>query len=324
MSEKTLLPFGLVPISALTLAILTSIAPQTASRAAPAVAEAAEPAEKEAVLGEDWVRLRKAVNGDLLALEVAVVRYVPARNSKQARGPASIANAKEYVDLVGAVHVGDRAYYQLLNKRFRAYDALLYELVAPEGTVVERGRGTSNAHALGALQNGMKQMLEIEHQLEIIDYTRPNFVHADMSPEQFRRSMQDRQESFLQMYFRMAGQAIALQSQQATRGESADIDFMAVLFAKDRPRKLKIAFAKQFESMEALLTSISGPNGSTLITERNKRALEVLKEQQATGKRKIGIFYGAGHLTDMHARLVEDFHLVPVDITWLEAWDLRP
>ncbi len=75
--------------------------------------------------------------------------------------------------------------------------------------------------------------------------------------------------------------------------------------------------------MESLLVGFAGPEGSTLITVRNKRALEVLRQQQAAGKRKLGIFYGAGHLSDMHERLVEEFGLTPIGIVWLEAWDLR-
>ncbi|MGI9428579.1 MAG: hypothetical protein ACR2NM_07975 [Bythopirellula sp.] len=273
---------------------------------------------KEPELGEKWVRLNLGERQEPLALEVAIVRYVRPELANQ---PA--AQAQEYVDLIGAVHIGDRKYYQELNRRFRTYDVLLYELVAPEGTVVERGRGTSNANPLGAMQNGMKTLLEIEHQLEEVDYTLPNFVHADLSPDEFLKSMKDRGEGFAQMYFRMIGQALAQQSQQSVQGESADLDILGAVFSNDRPRMLKIALAKQFESMESLLVGLSGPEGSTLITERNKRALEVLRQQQATGKRKLGIFYGAGHLSDIHERLVEEFGLTPIGIVWLEAWDLR-
>ena len=329
MNKSHRFPSELVQISATTLsalsalAALATLATHETSLAAPAVAERVQANESETTVGEDWVRLRRDPKNKLLALEVAIVRYVPAEAARR-KGAASYKSAPDYIDLVGAIHVGDRDYYNELNKRFKGYDALLYELVAPEGTVVEQGRGTSNTHPLGALQNGMKSMLEVEHQLEIVDYTRPNFVHADMSPEEFQKSMLDRDESFLQMYFRMAGQAVAMQNQQAAQGESSDVDFLMAFFSKDRPRKLKIAFAKQFASMESLLTSISGPDGSTLITERNKRALEVLKDQQKAGKRKIGIFYGAGHLADMHTRLVKEFGYEPVTTTWLEAWDLRP
>ncbi len=286
-------------------------------------AVAAEPAP---ALGEKWVRLAEDDKGKPLALEIAVVRYVPARLAKQFEGrvpEGKLPNSREYVDLIGAVHVGDREYYAKLNRWFRQYQALLYELVAPEGTVVQRGRGTSNMHPVGAMQNSIKSMLEIEHQLEQVDYTRPNFVHADMSPDEFGKSMTDRQESFMQMYARMMGQAIAQQTEQAAQGMSTDLDLFAAMFASDRPRKLKIAIAKQFQSMESMLSGMSGPEGSTLITERNKRALDVLRKQQRAGKKQIGIFYGAGHLNDMHERLVKDFHMQPVAITWIEAWNLR-
>jgi hypothetical protein len=286
--------------------------------AQPAVlADAPEVATAEA--GENWVRLRRDAKSQPLALEVAIVRYVKAQHAD-----VTPAQAPEYVDLIGAIHVGDLRYYRELNRRFRKYDALLYELVAAEGTVVQRGRGTSNAHPLGAVQNGMKSMLELEHQLEKVDYTRPNFVHADLSPDQFMQSMEDKDEGFVQLLCRMMGQGIAMQSQQAAQGESADVDIFAALLSNDRPRRLKIAMAKQFQSMESMLTGISGPDGSTLIEERNKRALAVLREQQAAGKLKLGIFYGAGHLSDMHDRLVEEFRLQPIGTVWLEAWDLRP
>ncbi|SVD08140.1 uncharacterized protein METZ01_LOCUS360994, partial [marine metagenome] len=35
------------------------------------------------------------------------------------------------VDLVGAVHIGDQAYYEGLNKAFKKYDSVLYEMVKP-------------------------------------------------------------------------------------------------------------------------------------------------------------------------------------------------
>ncbi|NOY29221.1 MAG: hypothetical protein GXP28_03305 [Planctomycetes bacterium] len=300
----------IVRLLAVLLAALIPAADRYAYAQATAVAEPAKAPAVADKAGEDWVRILRDQRGKPLALEVAIVRYVPAAK-KQAAG--------EYVDLIGAIHIGDLRYYQQLNKRFRQYDALLYELVAPEGTV----RGTSNTNPLGAMQNGMSSMLEVEHQLEQIDYTRPNFVHADLSPKEFAQSMKDRDEGFAKIIFRMLGQSVAQQSQQAAQGESIDLDIFSALFSKDRPRKLKMAMAKQFESMESMIMGFSGPDGSTLITERNKRALEVLRQQQTAGKRKLGIFYGAGHLPDMHERLIEEFGMKAVGVTWLEAWDLR-
>jgi hypothetical protein len=92
--------------------------------------------------------------------------------------------------------------------------------------------------------------------------------------------------------------------------------------AKDRAYRLKRIMAEQFETMEDQMSSLSGPKGSTLITERNKKALEVLREQIQHGKQRIAIFYGAGHLTDMERRLAADFGLQKDHQRWLVAWSM--
>jgi hypothetical protein len=281
---------------------------------------AAEAEAKSDAPGEKWVRLLETKKGKPLAMQTAIVRYVKTDDYVEGKKPGDYA---QYVDLVGAVHIGDSRYYRDLNRRFRKYDAVLFELVAPEGTEVPRGRGTSNAHPLGALQNGMKSMLQVEHQLEQIDYTADNMIHADLSPEEFFESMGKRDESFAQMYFRMIGASMAEQSRQAAKGQSADVDLMSAMFSKDRPRMLKVAMARQFENMEQLLSSMSGPNGSTLITERNNRALDVLEERLDEGVKRIAIFYGAGHLAEMNDQIAERFEMKPVGVEWLEAWNLR-
>ena len=301
------------------LAVLLGLpAVPTPALAKPPLAEKNQADAAEGTPGEKWVRLVRDKKKKPLAMETAIVRYV-ADDEPEAKGKPY----RHYVDLVGAVHIGDLAYYRKLNKRFSDYDAVLYELVAPEGTMVPKGRGTSNSHPLGVLQNGMKSMLEIEHQLEQVDYTRPNMVHADLSPDEFFKSMTDREEGFTQMYFKMLGASVAQQSEQAADGSSPEMDMMAALFSKDRPRQLKIAMAKQFESMEALMVGLSGPEGSTLITERNNRALDVLEKQLGNGVKRLAIFYGAGHLADMHEQMLNRFGMHPVSVEWLEAWDLR-
>ncbi len=164
-------------------------------------------------------------------------------------------------------------------------------------------------------------MLELDHQLEKIDYTKKNFVHADLSPEEFEKAMADRNEGWLQMYFRLLGTALAQQGEMGANAPS-DLDVISALFAKDRPRRLKIILAKQLSEMESLMVSFGGENGSAIISDRNRCALKVLKEQLDGGKKHLGVFYGAGHLQDMDHRLREDFQLKPVSITWLTAWNL--
>jgi hypothetical protein len=306
---------GVWLVSALLVAALAaSMFDVVAWSAPPAAPDAARP-KAEPVPHEDFVRLTRDAKGSLTAMQTAIVSYVPADES----------GAGLKVDLVAAVHVGERSYYEQLNREFEKYDALLYELVAPEDdNVPEAGQGTSNGHPIGLLQNGMKDMLELEHQLARVDYKRPNFVHADMSPEEFMKTMASRDESLTKLFFRLMGQGIAQQSkQQAKSGRNAEAELMAALFSNERAVRLKRVLAEQFGDLEDAMAGLDGPEGSTIITERNKVALEVLKEQIAAGKKKIGIFYGAGHLNHMEEHLLKDFHLQRGETRWLTAWDLR-
>jgi hypothetical protein len=145
-----------------------------------------------------------------------------------------------------------------------------------------------------------------------------------MSPQEFAEKMSERDESLTKLFFRMMGQGIAQQTkQQAKNGRSAEADMMAAMFSNERAVMLKRVMAEQFGDLESAMAGLDGPEGSTIITERNKVALDVLKEQIAAGKKKIGVFYGAGHLKDMEERLEKDFHLKRGETRWLTAWDLR-
>lgn len=242
----------------------------------------------------------------LVSLDTATVRFVP-KDGKP--GPT--------VDLIGVVHIAEDDYYKQINKQFEGYDAVLYELIAPKGAKVKAGGKPNNA--VSGMQHVMKDMLGLEFQLDHIRYNAGNMVHADMTPDQLAKSMKDRDESFFKMYMR--AMSFAMQNPQANAG--GELNLLFALFDKNRDLALKRALAEQFENMEQMLGALEGPNGSSLIAERNKVALKVLKDEIAAGKKKIAIFYGAGHMNDMERRLLEDFELVRGQETWLPAWNLR-
>ena len=82
--------------------------------------------------------------------------------------------------------------------------------------------------------------------------------------------------------------------------------------------------AEQIEQMDGQLAAISGADGkSTLITERNAKALSVLRQQLDAGKKRIGIFYGAGHFRHMGEELETKFQMHPVKTVWLDAWNMK-
>jgi len=277
------------------------------------VAFGAQPADsppQEKKQADKFLRLLRDSDKVPIALQAAIVRCAP--SDRGTKGPT--------IDLVAAVHVAEKSYYDLLNREFRKYDAVLYELVAPEGTKIPKG-GRSGGSPVSIIQQGMKNVLELEFQLEQIDYTRENMVHADMSPDQFADSMRNRGESFFTMFLRMMGYAIAQENRSG--GKSTDMQLLMAFFDKNRAMALKRVMAAQFEDMEGMLLAIDGPKGSTMIGERNKVALRTLRKQLTTGGQKFAIFYGAGHMPDLQKRLRKDFGLVPISVRWVIAWNLK-
>ncbi len=278
-----------------------------------ALAIAGPPQEAESADPLKFVRIRRDERGNPIALDTSIVSFRPKPGSKWDDGK----ERPIQVDLIGAIHVADAEYFHGLNRRFGDYDVVLYELVAPDGTRPEAG-GRSR-HPVGRMQEALTGMLDLAFQLQHIDYTAENLVHADLSPAQFAESMANREESFWKMLFRMMGHAAA---QAGNQQGPSDAQLIAAFFSRNRPLKLKRVLAPQFEDLEGQMKAIEGPEGSTLISERNKRALEVLAEQLQKGSRKIGIFYGAGHMPNMASRLQKEFQMQPVSSAWLQAWDM--
>jgi hypothetical protein len=293
----------LAPLIATFLALACLAVPAALAEPPAAAAKAKPPATKAKADRTQFVRLVKDAKDKPTSLDVAITTYV-GRNA---------AGDEIKLDLVGVIHIADKAYYQRLNKEFEKYDVVLYELVAPKGARPERGSA--------GLYSPIARMLDLADQIAEVDYTKQNFVHADMTGDEMAASMKKRDESWLKMLFEAMGQGIA-QASDPDSGAS-DADLLANLFTSRNPAlALKRTVAPQFGDLERSMGWLDGPDGSTILTERNKVALKVLADQLKTDKRRLAIFYGAGHLPDMEKRLIGDFKLKRGDQTWLSAWDL--
>lgn len=259
---------------------------------------------------QKFVRTLSDDKGKAVLLQTGIVTY------KARSGPYVGAQ----VDLIGAIHIADKAYFQKLNELFKGYDAILYEMVADPEAFKQVAASSKDRSPVSALQSGMKELLGLTFQLDEIDYQAKNFVHADMNPEEFAESLSQRQEGIMQFIMRSMGSSLALQGS----GKTNDIDMLSALFSSNRELALKRVLAEQIEQMDGQLAAISGDDGkSTLITERNTKALEVLKRELEAGKKKLGIFYGAGHFRDMGEQLEKQFQMRPVKTEWLDAWSMK-
>jgi len=226
------------------------------------------------------------------------------------------------VILFGAVHIADSACYDKLNDLFTACDVLLYELVGPEDYRPTKDR-EEGFNPLAMLQQGLKNSLELEFQLDGIDYLPTNFVHADMTPQEFEDSMAERGESLLTIMLDMMLSGMERQREKAESGEAQpaqSFDLVTAFRNGEGRHMLRMAFAAQLEEVEMMA---AGGKDGTLLVGRNKKCLKVLEREIAAGRKKIGIFYGAAHLLDMEQRLVGEMGFSKVNHEWIEAWDCR-
>lgn len=278
----------------------------------------------------EYVRIRRNERKLAVALETSVITFADSD-----RYPGAT------VDLIGAIHLGEPEYYAQMNELFKKYDVLLYEAVMPEEALKRglRPGGGDGSHrknlsdeqewtdakvgltAISVLQIGMKDALGMEFQLTGVDYTAPNFVHADMTAEEFESSMSRRGESFAGMFLTEMGKSVTAQQDQ--NPIAMNLDLMLSALSSDRAYSIRRIAAVQLAKAGAGDAFAGFDGSSTIITERNRKCLEVMNRELKKGHLKVGIFYGAGHFARMEESMVDEYGFQRKSEEWLIAWHLR-
>ena len=226
------------------------------------------------------------------------------------------------VDLVGAVHIGDKEYYEQLNKEFKKYDSVLYEMVKPADLDPAQFKGRPQS-GVSMMQTFMQKQLDLAYQLDEVNYGAKNFVHADMTVKQFRKRQQARGESMIMLMLKLMREDMASRAKKEKRAvDISTAELLRALLSPTRSVELKYLLARQFNEMERLTAGLNNKKGSVILTDRNKVALKVLKKEMDTGKKKLAIFYGAAHLPDMEKRMIEKMGFERKRTRWVKAWDL--
>ena len=269
-------------------------------------AEPAGEAAKKPAEAQPYLRFEEKAKG--AALEVGVIRL-------QHKETGAL------VDLMGAVHIGDAAYYQQLNKEFKAYDAVLYEMVKPANLDPAQFQNRPPS-SVGMMQTFMQKQLDLAYQLDEVDYTAKNFVHADMTVKQFRKRQEARGESMFKLMFKLMKEDMARRAKNKKGADISSVELLRALLNPNRSVELKYLLARQFNEMERLTAGLNDEKGSVILIDRNKVALKVLARELEAGKKKLAIFYGAAHLPDLEERMVEKMGFERKATRWVTAWKL--
>jgi hypothetical protein len=293
--------------------VVLLIAPAMTARLVRAADDVKEPAK--------YIRFTDEKGGG--RLETAVVTY---KN-----------DAGVELKLVSAIHIGEKSYFESFNKDFEAEDAVLYELVKDKGMPLpspeamrRKAAEGGNSNPISQLQRFLKDTLDLDYQLDVIDYTKKNFVHADMDKQAFEKAQAERGESFETLMLKQLMSAWQNPQAHGLPGVNAADDpeqmlkeLVKIVTRPDMERQVKTFIAKQMDQMDDAAMGLDGPGGSVILTERNKAAIKVLEQTIKSGKKKIAIFYGAAHMPDMSKRVREMGFKPSAPVEWKTAWDLR-
>ncbi|KAL8497960.1 hypothetical protein ACS0TY_021352 [Phlomoides rotata] len=210
---------------------------------------------------------------------------------------------------------------------------------------------------LGCIQRQMAKLLTLDFQLDCLDYQSENWYHADLDFETFKLLQQEKGESIFTFARDMTLKStkaivksapvredlgpwrskllwasrfvpmplvglLIIGSVCADVGNQAEYPELEALSRLDFGAALKVFLAKRLTSEFTQVTA-DVEEKSVIIGERNKAALEALRQAIDGGNKKIAVLYGGGHMPDLGRRLREEFDLVPSQVQWITAWSIR-
>ncbi|KAF3325441.1 hypothetical protein FCM35_KLT10512 [Carex littledalei] len=301
-------------------------------------------------LYSEFIRLKRGWKSDVAGeLQTSIVRY-------EEKSPNQFFNRKLQVDLVGVMHIGDKRYYQAIQERLRRYDCVLYEGPYVNSTDVEEvtaAKQQVNSHQKGADKYGLVRRYSVL-------FKGQNWKNADLTFKTYLQLEEERLKRCKEHEKNKEGRKILRITQIVLTCLKhvltvyslwlplpAFVPLITYLTcSRDGPnchdidkleKMFKLGFLHYFvkdsnfsDAYKAVYKYDVDYEGDSdfaskavVVRERNKFAMEVLKETIAEGKTTIAILYSAGNMADFHKRLVKELDMVPVTVEWYTAWSIK-
>lgn len=248
------------------------------------------------------------------------VRYVDPRGLETGKGGLETAVTRwrhgetgTVLLLVGAVHIADPAYYRRLQQILDDTDLVLFEGVGRKEGEPLSDEDARSFDGIYQLQVGLKDLLGLDFQKDGLDYRRKHWKNADVDAGTLKREMGARQVALPTENRFVTGILKMALSMFNPERMPADSPLRA---------RLKHQMAAMLGRADVLMKRM-GAIQEVLIEFRNEAAMQVLREELATGSlgRTLSLFYGAAHLPGFAETLLkEGWYCQGED--WLLAWEL--
>ncbi|MDA7916466.1 hypothetical protein N9B94_04455, partial [Verrucomicrobia bacterium] len=247
--------------------------------------------------------------------------------------------------LTGAAHLGSKEYFTTLQEHLAEMSIVLYEGV---GDVPDKA---NDKERIGSVQSVLAESLQLQFQLDAIDYNKVNFTNSDMSMEQLGHLMSGGDIEDLPPRKRQRKKVPSipedttndqpkviklhendpdtnpefdrlLQIMDGTTAMGAMVDVM-VRFIGSSPKLQALTRLMFVELLGGLKGDLSQSPAMTpqmkdmihvLIRSRNQLVLQDLRKAlKDPSNKSISIFYGAGHMDDLEKRIVEKMGYQPTE-----------
>jgi len=233
------------------------------------------------------------------------------------------------VALLGAVHIGESAYYRELQRRMDAADAVLYEMVIdeskpPSALTAEEKAAKQEASAYARLARMMGLCQQSTH----IAYDRDHYERCDMSIQQMRTLLESEVAAGGKSA-RDAKQALAdfRTLRRVLHGDSRLANFAFWVADKSPALKARLKFGLVASAAKVGDKGRISPRLSKLITEdRNHHVMRELSQfvRQRPNVKRFLIFYGSAHLPGMQQELRELGYAPTRPVEWIGAVTSHP
>jgi len=175
--------------------------------------------------------------------------------------------------------------------------------------------------AEGNLQLELAQAIDLAYQLDAIDYGQPNWRCSDMSMDQVDRALAERGLEFAVVGDMLSGSSLPAKLVSMMLRMIRTFDSLMDGAIADTFKVVLIEMLGDESLVDASLGQLGDGFAEVIIDERNQVVIDdvvaIIADQPEVSS--IGILYGAGHMRDLEARLIEQLSYEPADDQWLDA-----
>lgn len=228
-----------------------------------------------------------------------------------------VREGKPDIWLVGAIHIGTKAYYTSVQELLNAQEAVFYEGVRP-ATPPKPVATPVPTDAPKPIYKVLSDALGLEFQLTNIDYGREGWRNVDLTWEELDKinkevgggkpTQFDQVRTMLDPKSPAAGMLATMLS-TATPGMKEAIKIMIVRAATGQSN-----------------VALSPATEKVILEARNKAVVDELGKtvDAADAPKSIAVFYGALHMGEMQTALVDKLGYKPTDQKWFVAAEADP